>query len=67
MFKGFGIDGVRQGGQDRTEGVPLTPLEGPVSGLESGFPFVAIGDTDKVVGMSQVNLGIDSHLTGCVQ
>ena len=36
---------------------------------ESGFPFVAIGDMDKVVGMLQVNLGVDpclatEHLTG---
>ena len=35
------------------------PLERPVSGLEGGFPFVAISDTDEVVGMLQVNLGVD--------
>ena len=35
------------------------PLERPVPGPESGLPFVAIGDADEVVGMSQVDLGID--------
>ena len=38
------------------------PLERPVPGPKSGLPFVAIGDVDKVVGMSQVNLGIDLGL-----
>ena len=39
------------------------PLERrPVSGPEGGFPFVAIGDADEVVGMSQVNLGVDLGL-----
>ena len=35
------------------------PLQRPVLGLEGGFPFVTIGNTDKVVGMSQVDLGVD--------
>ena len=38
------------------------PLERPVPGPESGLPFVAIGDADEVVGMSQVDLGIDLGL-----
>ena len=41
------------------------PLERPIPpglGPESGLPFVAIGDADGVVGMSQVNLGIDPGL-----
>ena len=38
------------------------PLERPIPGLEGGLPFVAISDADKVVGMSQVNLGIDMGL-----
>ena len=38
------------------------PLERPVPGPESGLPFVAIGDADEVVGMSQVDLGIDPGL-----
>ena len=38
------------------------PLERPILGLEGGLPFVAIGDADKVIGMSQVNLGIDPAL-----
>ena len=42
------------------------PLERPVLGPERGFPFVAIGDMDEVISVSQVNLGIDSHLVGCV-
>ena len=39
------------------------PLERPIPGPESGLPFIAIGDADKVVGMSQVDLGIDPGLT----
>ena len=39
------------------------PLKRPVPGPESGLPFVAIGDADEVVGMSQVDLGIDPGLT----
>ena len=38
------------------------PLERPIPGPEGGLPFVAIGDADEVVGMSQVNLGIDPGL-----
>ena len=38
------------------------PLERPIPGPESGLPFVAIGDADEVVGMSQVDLGIDPGL-----
>ena len=38
------------------------PLERPVPGPESGLPFIAISDVDEVVGMSQVNLGIDPGL-----
>ena len=39
------------------------PLERPVSGPEGGFPFIAIGDADEVVGMLQVNLGVDPYLS----
>ena len=38
------------------------PLERPIPGPESGLPFVTIGDADEVVGMSQVDLGIDPGL-----
>ena len=38
------------------------PLERPVLGPEGGLPFVAISDVDEVVGMSQVDLGIDPGL-----
>ena len=38
------------------------PLERPVPGLEGGFPFVPIGDVDEVVGVSQVNFGVDPGL-----
>ena len=43
------------------------PLERPVSGPEGGFPFVAICDTDEVVGMSQVDLGVDLCLAWGIQ
>ena len=38
------------------------PLERPVPGPEGGLPFVAIGNADEVVGMSQVDLGTDPGL-----
>ena len=39
------------------------PLERSISGPEGGFPFVTIGDADKVVGMLQVDLGVDPCLS----
>ena len=38
------------------------PLKRPIPGLEGGLPFIAIGDADEVVGVSQVNLGVDLGL-----
>ena len=38
------------------------PLKRPVPGPEGGLPFVAISNADEVVGMSQVDLGIDPGL-----
>ena len=38
------------------------PLERPIPGPEGGLPFVAIGDVDEVVGMSQVDLGVNPGL-----
>ena len=49
----------------RGNGEPLRhhkPLKRPVLSLEGGFPFVAIGDADEVVGMLQVDLGVDPGL-----
>ena len=43
------------------------PLKRPISGLEGGFPFAAISDTDEVVGMSQVDLGVDPCLVWGIQ
>ena len=43
------------------------PLERPVLGPEGGFPFVTIGNTDEVVGMSQVDLGVDLCLVWGIQ
>ena len=38
------------------------PLKRPILGPEGGLPFVTIGDVDEVVGMLQVDLGIDLGL-----
>jgi hypothetical protein len=35
-----------------------TPFEGAVSGLKRCLPFVTFSDTDWMIGMSEVNLGI---------
>ena len=43
------------------------PLKRPVLGPESGFPFMAINNTDEVVGMLQVDLGVDPRLAWSIQ
>ena len=43
------------------------PLERPVLSLEGGFPFIAISNMDEVVGMSQVDLGVDPRLVQGIQ
>ena len=70
----YNYGGVKHVGKDvihepletrRGIGEPLghhQPLERPVLGPEGGLPLVAIGDVDEVVGMSQVDLGVDLGL-----
>jgi len=38
------------------------PLEGSVLGAKGGFPFVTFPDADEVIGVPQINLGIDPRL-----
>ena len=42
------------------------PLEGPIFGSESGFPLVTCTDWDKMVGMAEVNLGVNSCFSGSI-
>src|SRR5882724_3063688 len=42
------------------------PLERAVSGSECSFPFISSCDSDQVIRMSEINLGINSCLPGCV-
>ena len=44
-----------------------TPFEGAVAGAESGFPFIALSDTDQVVRMTEVNFRIESCLSQAVE
>ena len=39
------------------------PFEGTIAGVESGFPFITVHDTDEVIGMSEINGGIDMGFT----
>ncbi|KIK14813.1 hypothetical protein PISMIDRAFT_642001, partial [Pisolithus microcarpus 441] len=36
-----------------------SPLIGPIAGVKSGLPFITIGDVDEVVGMVEVNFGVN--------
>ncbi|KIK19913.1 hypothetical protein PISMIDRAFT_106716 [Pisolithus microcarpus 441] len=38
-----------------------SPLIGTVAGAEGSLPFITIGNSDEVVGMVEVNLGINFH------
>jgi len=37
-----------------------TPFKGAIAGLECSFPFVTFMDSDKLIGMSEVNVGEQS-------
>ena len=39
------------------------PFKRTIAGSERGFPFITICNTDKVIGMSEVNSGIDTGFT----
>ena len=34
-----------------------------IAGAESGFPFITVHNTDKVIGMSEINGGVDMGFT----
>ena len=42
------------------------PFEGAIAGAERCFPFIAIGDADQVICMSEINLGVNPGLPGGV-
>ena len=35
------------------------PFKRTIAGAESGFPFITIHNTDEVIGMSEIDGGID--------
>ena len=39
------------------------PFKRTIAGSESSFPFITICNTDKVIGMSEINGGIDMGFT----
>ena len=39
------------------------PFKRTIAGVESGFPFITIRDMDQVIGMSEINGGIDTGFT----
>ena len=43
------------------------PFEGAIAGVESGFPFIALLDSDQVVHMTEVNFHIESCLSWAVE
>jgi len=44
-----------------------TPFKGAIVSLECGFPFVTFADSDKMVGMLEVNVGEHSCFTWTVK
>src|SRR5882724_866139 len=42
------------------------PLKRAISGSECSFPFISGCDSDQVVCMLEVNLGVNSCLSGCI-
>ena len=43
-----------------------TPFKGAVAGVESGFPFIALSDTDQVVCVTEVDFCIETCLLWAV-
>ncbi len=43
------------------------PFEGPIVGPECGFPLTFVCDMDKMVGMLEVNLDVDSDIPRSIQ
>ena len=43
------------------------PFEGAVEGVESSFPFIALSDSDQMVGVPEVNFQIDFGLARAVK
>ena len=43
------------------------PFEGAIAGTESGFPFIALSDTDQVVRVMEVDFCIESCLAQAVE
>ena len=39
------------------------PFKRTIAGAESGFPFITVPNTDKVIGMSEINGGVDMGFT----
>jgi len=50
------------GGVGKAEG-HNQPLEGPILCTEGGFPFVTFADANEVVGVPQINFGVDPRLS----
>ena len=44
-----------------------TPFKRAIAGMESGFPFITLMDTDQVVCMTEVNFCIKSCLSWAVE
>ena len=43
------------------------PLKGPVTSLESGLPLISICNSDKMVSMLEINLGVNLHFPRSIQ
>jgi hypothetical protein len=44
-----------------------TPLEGAIASTEGSLPFVAFSDSDKMIRVSEIDLGVDTTFLGGVE
>ena len=58
---------LKGGGHVRKSKGHDAPFERAVAGAESGFPFIALSDTDQVVRMTEVDFRIESCLSQAVE
>ena len=55
------------GAENRSSPDNDMPFKGAIAGVESGFPFIALTDTDQVVHVTEVNFCIESYLVWAVE
>ena len=58
---------LKGGGRIRKSEGHDAPFERAVVGVESGFPFITLSDTDQVVRVTEVDFRVESCLSWAVE